>query len=304
MTGEDTPDKNDVNDDFERTLNIVQQTIGDVVSSHTNTSSVTTPTGKDHDSLAIDSVPADSPPEIDNEMTESEVENALRDSSPPAADEGNEDSGVHDTGEENDDLDKAEEESNSNTVEAADANDNNSKDGFAEKETSTAVLSDGSGEKEPIVAFPGDRDGSADKDPRDDVPRETSDGVLDDDDCDMIELSACGVVDDLDRSFLNSHAMEDDCEIIDNDISHEEIELSSDEEEAQHGEVSVVLLRRPPIIDAAEDRDETIEILDSDEEFPVCIVEGDKQEGVNIEEKQGFIKEFIEREGLGIIYSE
>ena len=102
MTGEDTPDKNDVNDDFERTLNIVQQTIGDVVGSKSPAT-----TTKDHDSPANDNASTGSPPEIDNDLTESEVENALRDSSPPAADDGNEDSGVHDTGEENDDLDKA-----------------------------------------------------------------------------------------------------------------------------------------------------------------------------------------------------
>ena len=83
---------------------------------------------------------------------------------------------------------------------------------------------------------------------------------------------------------------------------HEEICLSSDEEpDTNHGDdVSLLLLRRPPAIES----EEAIEILDSDEEFPVCITEGSKPENVNILEKKGRVAEYIEREGLGVIYAE
>ena len=44
--------------------------------------------------------------------------------------------------------------------------------------------------------------------------------------------------------------------------------LSSDEEEEGLDDVSLVLLKRPPVVEAHE---ATIEILDSDEEFPVVV---------------------------------
>jgi len=122
----------------------------------------------------------------------------------------------------------------------------------------------------------------------------------------LIELDAVGTVDDLDRDFLNTarsfETYKDlDCEIVAND-DIEEIELSSDEEADHSADVSVVLLRRPPVVEPSHEA--TIDILDSDDEYPVCVVEGERQENINIEEKKGFIKEFIEREGLGIIFSE
>ena len=70
-----------------------------------------------------------------------------------------------------------------------------------------------------------------------------------------------------------------------NDLVTEEIELSSDEEpDTNDGDdVSLVLLRRPPPIE----QQEAIDILDSDEEFPVYITEASKPENVNILEKKG-----------------
>merc|ERR550519_3097632 len=82
--------------------------------------------------------------------------------------------------------------------------------------------------------------------------------------------------------------------------SDEEIELSGDEENYERGDVTMMLIKRPPL------RTVTVEcydILDSDEEFPVCVAQGEKKDAVNIEEKRGEIKEYIEKEGLGIIFS-
>ena len=77
----------------------------------------------------------------------------------------------------------------------------------------------------------------------------------------------------------------------------------SDEEPdaVSSGDVSLLLLRRPPAI---EPQQEAIDILDSDEEFPVYITEASKPENVNILEKKGRVAEYIEREGLGMIYAE
>ena len=84
---------------------------------------------------------------------------------------------------------------------------------------------------------------------------------------------------------------------------HEEICLSSDEEPdtAEGEDVSLLLLRRPAAIEPIQ---EAIDILDSDEEFPVYITEASKPENVNILEKKGRVAEYIEREGLGVIYAE
>ena len=101
-------------------------------------------------------------------------------------------------------------------------------------------------------------------------------------DADLIVIDAIGEYDDL--------------------LVNEEIELSSDEEpDTNDGDgVSLVLLRRPPPIE----QQEAIDILDSDEEFPVYITEASKPENVNILEKNGRVAEYIEREGLGMIYAE
>ena len=84
------------------------------------------------------------------------------------------------------------------------------------------------------------------------------------------------------------------------DLVPEEIVLSSDEEPDTSAEISVVLLKRPPITEPQE----AIDILDSDEEFPLFVTEGSKPENVNIIEKKGVLAEYIEREGLGMIYAE
>ena len=113
---------------------------------------------------------------------------------------------------------------------------------------------------------------------------------------DMIVIDAIGEYDDWGTSHDLGERANNDPGL------HEEIELSSDEEpDTNDGDdVSLVLLRRPPPIETQE----AIEILDSDEEFPVCITEASKPENVNILEKKGRVAEYIEREGLGMIYAE
>ena len=116
-------------------------------------------------------------------------------------------------------------------------------------------------------------------------------------DADMIEL------DGIDGEIEDLLSGEDDLgERGSQDVvhAHEEILLSSDEEQDTTEDVSLVLLRRPPAIQPQE----AIDILDSDEEFPVYITEASKPDNVNILEKKGRVAEYIESEGLGVIYAE
>ena len=114
-------------------------------------------------------------------------------------------------------------------------------------------------------------------------------------DADMIEL------DGIDGEIEDLLSGEDDLgERGSQDVVHEEILLSSDEEQDTTEDVSLVLLRRPPAIEPQE----AIDILDSDEEFPVYITEASKPDNVNILEKKSRVAEYIEREGLGVIYAE
>ena len=116
---------------------------------------------------------------------------------------------------------------------------------------------------------------------------------------DMIVIDAIGELDDLlSRDKWGTH--DDLEERQSNDLGHEEIELSSDEEPDTTADVSLVLLKRPPAIEPQE----AIDILDSDEEFPVYITEASKPKNVNILEKKGQVVEYIENEGLGMIYAE
>ena len=114
-------------------------------------------------------------------------------------------------------------------------------------------------------------------------------------DADMIEL------DGIDGEIEDLLSGDDDLgERGSQDVVHEEILLSSDEEQDTTEDVSLVLLRRPPAIEPQE----AIDILDSDEEFPVYITEASKPDNVNILEKKGRVAEYIESEGLAVIYAE
>jgi len=77
----------------------------------------------------------------------------------------------------------------------------------------------------------------------------------------------------------------------------EEIELSSDEED-DDADVALVVMKRPPQSTKMVDM---LELGDDEDEGPM--VEGAEKGSVNIQEKEGFVKEYIETEGLGVIFS-
>jgi len=124
----------------------------------------------------------------------------------------------------------------------------------------------------------------------------------------LIEVDTVGQVDEMDDAFISGRDISKDLDseivVIDYQdaygFSDEEIELSSDDEVPEATDVSLLCLKRPI---PTETTIECLDILDSDEEYPVCLVESEKNDHVNIEEKRGFIKEYIETEGSGIIFS-
>ena len=87
---------------------------------------------------------------------------------------------------------------------------------------------------------------------QDDLGPDANDGDM----SEMIEIDTYGEVD-----------MENEMAVSDSGVDVDVVDLSSDEEEVQE-DVSLVLLKRPPVM---ESHDATIDILDSDEEFPVCV---------------------------------
>eukprot|EP00092_Neocalanus_flemingeri_P099201 GFUD01126542.1.p1 GENE.GFUD01126542.1~~GFUD01126542.1.p1 ORF type:complete len:654 (-),score=198.54 GFUD01126542.1:388-2349(-) len=124
----------------------------------------------------------------------------------------------------------------------------------------------------------------------------------------FIEVDAIGQVDQMDKAFMAGRDLPKDLNseitVMDYEdgygFSDGEIELSSDDEAPEASDVSLLCLKRPI---PNETTIECLEILDSDEEYPVCLVESEKNDHVNIEEKRGYIKEYIETEGCGIIFS-
>ena len=93
---------------------------------------------------------------------------------------------------------------------------------------------------------------------------------------DFIEVDAVGQVDEMDRAFISKDGNSDGAVVICDDpygFSEEEIELSSDEEEPAPTDVSLLCLKRPVLTETTV---ECLDILDSDEEFPVCLVESKK----------------------------
>jgi len=83
---------------------------------------------------------------------------------------------------------------------------------------------------------------------------------------------------------------------VDEDL--EEIELSSDEEDDDQ-EVALVVLKRPP------QTSRTVDMLDfgEDDDDEGMEVEGGGKRKLNIKEKEGFVKEYVETEGLGVLFS-
>lgn len=95
--------------------------------------------------------------------------------------------------------------------------------------------------------------------------------------------------------------VDDDVDLVSEDVTFEKrpttstIDLSSDEEEpiCDEGEVNILTVRPKSKSRLIGPRDEPLEVLD--------VVE-DRQ-NVNLEERTGYIKEYIEEEGLGILFS-
>jgi len=74
----------------------------------------------------------------------------------------------------------------------------------------------------------------------------------------------------------------------------EEIELSSDEEEEVDEDVSLIVMKRPPITERVVEEVELTEDVE---------ITGSAGSGANLKEKKGYVKEFIESEGLAMILS-
>jgi len=74
----------------------------------------------------------------------------------------------------------------------------------------------------------------------------------------------------------------------------EEIELSSDEEDADEDDVALIVLKRPPVTER------TVEEVEITEDIEIT---GTGTGGVSLKEKQGYVKEYIESEGLAMVLS-
>ena len=72
-----------------------------------------------------------------------------------------------------------------------------------------------------------------------------------------------------------------------------------EEEDSEDGEVLEIVEQCPSIPPVVE----CVDILDSDEEFPVCLEQGVNNDCVNMVEREGYIQEYIERQGAGVIFS-
>jgi len=82
-------------------------------------------------------------------------------------------------------------------------------------------------------------------------------------------------------------------EVMDEVEEMEEIELSSDEE-VEDDDVALIVLKRPPVTERI------VEEVEISEDIEIT---GTGSGGVNLKEKKGFVKEFIESEGLAMILS-
>eukprot|EP00088_Acartia_fossae_P032216 TRINITY_DN3300_c0_g1_i1.p1 TRINITY_DN3300_c0_g1~~TRINITY_DN3300_c0_g1_i1.p1 ORF type:complete len:477 (+),score=163.52 TRINITY_DN3300_c0_g1_i1:61-1491(+) len=74
----------------------------------------------------------------------------------------------------------------------------------------------------------------------------------------------------------------------------DEIELSSDEEDDQDDDVALIVLKRPPVTERVVQEVEITEDIE---------ITGSGGTGANLKEKKGYVKEFIESEGLAMILS-
>lgn len=78
----------------------------------------------------------------------------------------------------------------------------------------------------------------------------------------------------------------------------DEIELSSDEEADEDEEVVLMVMKRPPVTS------KTVDMLElGDDEDDVPMIEGGEKAAVNIKEREATVKEYIETEGLGVLFN-
>jgi len=85
----------------------------------------------------------------------------------------------------------------------------------------------------------------------------------------------------------------------DMDEDLEEIELSSDEEDNDDDDVCLLVMKRPPVTSKQVDM---LELGDDEDDTPM--VEGGEKGSMNINEREGLVKEYIETEGLGVLFSQ
>jgi len=91
--------------------------------------------------------------------------------------------------------------------------------------------------------------------------------------------------------------MKDQVGHVDEDEDLEEIELSSDEED-EDAEVALVVMKRPPTTTRTVDM---LELGEDDDEGPV--IDGSGTQRISRVAKEGFVKEYIETEGLGVLFT-
>jgi len=76
----------------------------------------------------------------------------------------------------------------------------------------------------------------------------------------------------------------------------EEIDLSSDDEDTDDEEVSLIVLKRPPVITRTVEE----EVVADEDDVTLC---GEGESSLSRKEKNGYVKEYIETEGLAMILS-
>lgn len=175
------------------------------------------------------------------------------------------------------------------------ADDDSTKSANAQKSTNDKEKS-GPGDDELSVAF---FEGDIDLFETDNDTIVIDDSIIED----TSIISEVGISDSRSRNrnstgLSNSSAML----MILSDNEDDIVDLSGDEEIIENTDISLMCMKRPPPIQIP--NIECVDILDSDEEFPVVLKTDEKKDSVNIEEKKGYVKEYIENEGLGILHSE
>jgi len=98
------------------------------------------------------------------------------------------------------------------------------------------------------------------------------------------------------KTESNGNTVVDQVGEVDDEVEQlEEIDLSSDEED-DDDECALIVLKRPPVTERTV---EEVEVMD-DDDIAMC---GEGTGSINAKEKNGYVKEYIETEGLAMILS-